>query len=121
MGDFRLAWALPFRAGNFRLAWGLTVSVGTSVKNGGLTGRVRTSGQCGNFRSAQGSDHRNRQRCTTRLQSEEVCAEGLQPHEVAADDHGRAVVGAVVVRRRLPRGIVPLSVSEDGGNTDVET
>ena len=44
------------------------------------------------------------------LQVEEVLCEGLEPDEVAADDHGGAVVGAVVVGRRVRPGIVPVTV-----------
>ena len=44
------------------------------------------------------------------LEVEEVLGEGLEPDEVAADDHGGAVVGAVVVGRRVRSGIVPVTV-----------
>ena len=44
------------------------------------------------------------------LQVEEVLGEGLEPDEVAADDHGGAVVGAVVVGRGVRPGIVPVTV-----------
>ena len=44
------------------------------------------------------------------LQVEEVLGEGLESDEVAADDHGRAVVGAIVVGRGVRPGIVPVTV-----------
>ena len=44
------------------------------------------------------------------LEVEEVLCEGLKSDEVAADDHGRAVVGAVVVGRGVCPGIVPVTV-----------
>ena len=44
------------------------------------------------------------------LQVEEVLCEGLEPDEVAADNHGGAVVGAVVVGRGVRPGIVPVTV-----------
>ena len=44
------------------------------------------------------------------LEVEEVLGEGLEPDEVAADDHGGAVVGAVVVGRGVRPGIVPVTV-----------
>ena len=44
------------------------------------------------------------------LEVEEVLGEGLESNKVAADDHGGAVVGAVVVGRGVRPGIVPVTV-----------
>ena len=44
------------------------------------------------------------------LEVEEVLGEGLEPDKVTADDHSGAVVGAVVVRRRVRPGIIPVTV-----------
>ena len=40
---------------------------------------------------------------------EEVLGEGLQPHEVAGDNHGGAVVGAVVIGRGVRPCVIPIT------------
>ena len=54
-------------------------------------------------------EHPVRQVKVTALKVEEVLGEGLQPHEVAGDDHGRAVVGAVVIGRGVRPCVIPVA------------
>ena len=54
-------------------------------------------------------EHPVRQVKVPTLKVQEVLGEGLQPHEVAGDDHGGAVVGAVVIGRGVCPCVIPVA------------